>query len=952
MRVEAIGRATRFVGDGEELWRFVPEDGPLAQKLAELGALGIGGFDAWGEDADGAWARRRGAAATVEDVGALPWSEALVVVRAVARALAACETASISWGRLHPGGVVVEPDVWIRGDDLVGAVVGESARSDAEAIGKWVPPEQAGGADWDAAANRYVLGLIAYRLISGVHPFAGAGLRGALAGQAIGAPPFEPELAARLRPGVHSFVLGMIDPDASARPRDADAIVRRCDDLLRDRPKSRAPLAVEAGKTRALPSRAARVRPRGRSIGIAGALVGVLGAIVLAVAAGARTKGESGPELPSKRSLRDARPASCAPCHAREVAEWSRSVMAHASRSPLFGALESVVEEQIGRERTCPNGAGVLRAAGGGACRDERSGIAVTGAGGEGWCIHCHAPAESLRGGVPAWSARGPEQRREPLRDLLATDGLDGITCAVCHEAIGPVESHGHAAASGAYEGNPTWTSTRTGSVFAFRPEETRGLTGIANSGYALEPAAFFASGGAAHLTPTVGARAYARSSEACGACHDVRLFGSDAIGAPERGEHFKRLRNAYSEWRTWAEAEAREGRSAPTCQDCHMSLFPGVCAPGGAGGGGCPAGTHFDPRAPGDLPLARVAPSSTRASRVLVHGFASVDVPMARDLPDAFADDPALDAFDLPLGIRARRDLLLSRALRLTLDEPRLRGDALEVPVVLENVGAGHRVPAGFSQEREIWVELSITDAQGRLVYRVGHIDAPDEDLHDKTFLRVNVDDRVTDARGRPLGVFGADVADGPDVPRWSPPPGSGAATFRGRGLVNLQNGFLRCVRCIGVIDASGACLAGPGQGETRADRFDDGAYDIDSGECRSNLEGSRALFETYFPVGALDASRGIAKAPDAIVDTRSAPPGVPLRYVYAIPAARPRAPFEVTARLLFRAFPPYLVRAFAAYEAARDARGERPSGPQVDLAMLRRLDVVELARVEARVE
>ena len=31
-------------------------------------------------------------------------------------------------------------------------------------------------------------------------------------------------------------------------------------------------------------------------------------------------------------------------------------------------------------------------------------------------------------------------------------------------------------------------------------------------------------------------------------------------------------------------------------------------------------------------------------------------------------------------------------------------------------------------------------------------------------------------------------------------------------------------------------------------------------------------------------------------------------------------------------------------------DARGLRPSGPQVDLDMLRRLEVIELARVEGR--
>jgi hypothetical protein len=275
-----------------------------------------------------------------------------------------------------------------------------------------------------------------------------------------------------------------------------------------------------------------------------------------------------------------------------------------------------------------------------------------------------------------------------------------------------------------------------------------------------------------------------------------------------------------------------------------------------------------------------------------------------------------------------------------------------VEIPVVLENTGAGHRVPAGFSQEREIWVELTVSDDEGRLVYRVGHLDAPDEDLRDKTFLRVNVDGDGTDARGRPLGMFGADVADGPDVPRWSPAPGSGATTFRGRGLANLQNGFFRCVRCVGVIDARGVCTPGPGQGSTRGDRFADGDYDADTGECRSNLEGSRALFETYFPVGALDASRGVAKAPDAILDTRSAAPEVPLTYVYVLDASGARGPLHVQARLLFRAFPPYLVRAFAAYEARMDARGLRPSGPQVDLGMLRRLDVVELARAEARVE
>jgi hypothetical protein len=345
------------------------------------------------------------------------------------------------------------------------------------------------------------------------------------------------------------------------------------------------------------------------------------------------------------------------------------------------------------------------------------------------------------------------------------------------------------------------------------------------------------------------------------------------------------------------------------------------------------------------------VAPSSRAPTRVASHWFTGVEIPFAADLPDALVDDPTLDADGVPVGLRARRDLLLRAAFRMSLGEGRRSGRTLTVPVTLENVGAGHRVPAGFSQERETWVELRVTDARGAVVYEVGRLDRPDADLADKRFLRVSAESTLRDARGRPLGLFGADVVDGPDVPAWQPDPRLGGTRFVGSGLINLQNGFQRCVRCDGFVDASGRCQPAAGQGSTRADRFADGAYDPDTGECRSNLEGEQALFETYFPVGALDASRGVLKAPDAIVDTRSAPPGVPLTYTYSLDTHGRAPPFTVRARLLFRAFPPYLVRAFAAYERAQARAGLRPSGAQVDETMLRRDEPVELTRAEASI-
>src|SRR5580704_13379626 len=114
--------------------------------------------------------------------------------------------------------------------------------------------------------------------------------------------------------------------------------------------------------------------------------------------------------------LAGSRAEDCAPCHAREVAEWRASPMAFAARSPLVGALESLVEEQVGRDAACPNGAGVLRRRGSDACFDARSGVAETAAGGEHWCVNCHAPGENLRAAIPAWRARGSARDRAPMR--------------------------------------------------------------------------------------------------------------------------------------------------------------------------------------------------------------------------------------------------------------------------------------------------------------------------------------------------------------------------------------------------------------------------------------------------------------------------------------------------------------------------------------------------------
>jgi len=987
----AIGRAKRFRCEAGERWEFA--DAALATRLLALGDQGVGGFvarDPAGPEGE-AWLIRRPPTHALSrwieqrPSKVVPHDVALRLAVSLARALEACERAALFPGPVWPSALMLdeEGDLWLPADGLVAALVGapRAAAATQTSPARWLPVEQANGAAWDNAANRYVVGLLLYRLLSGEHPFAAKGLRLGLEEQAgRGAPPFPAAIADALPPGLQSCVLRLIDPRPERRPATAKALRRELEELAqggrrtarKPQPRVRVP---EAKRTNPAPVAAPPPprRPPTQGLAVGGAcLVGLLaGGLVLGmVEAPERSGVPVGERAPLGAD--DLMAESCVSCHPRQGAEWRRSVMAHSARSPLFQALEILIEEQVGRSQSCEHGAGVLRRATSfSACRNDASGLPITGSGGEHWCVNCHAPNENLRPSMPAWDGQSSRSNsRLPLTDLLSESSMEGIGCAFCHQTHGPVRPGD--LAGGRYEGNPFWTSSLTGERFSMRPEDRRGLSGISNSGYSLDPRELISAStiapetqatlaGGAHLRPSEAAASYLRSSEFCGACHDVRLFGTDGLRG-SASEPFMRLRNAYSEWSAWATLERAGGREPASCQDCHMSLYPGVCvadeseadADGSPATGlldrACPTGTHFEARAPGSYADAFTSISSNRATPSSSHYFSGVDVPLSPDFPDAFVQDSSTDVQGIPLGARERRDLLLAGTFRFEVGEGSFERGRLQLPVTIENVGAGHRVPAGFSQEREFWVHLRVTDASGAVVYEVGRVERGDEDLHDKVFLRVQTDDRVLDFNGQPIGLFGADVADGPDVPRWSAiVPGR---EFRGQGLINLQNGFLRCVQCIGVIDALGRCQPTFGQGRIRSDRYADGAFDPTTGVCTSNLIGEHAFFETYLPVGSLDSTRGTIRGPDAIMDDRSAPPGVPLLYRYDLQVGARPGPLRVTARLLFRSFPPFLIRAFAAYERNRALAGARPSGPLVTNEMLERLDVVELGRVETTIE
>lgn len=75
------------------------------------------------------------------------------------------------------------------------------------------------------------------------------------------------------------------------------------------------------------------------------------------------------------------------------------------------------------------------------------------------------------------------------------------------------------------------------------------------------------------------------------------------------------------------------------------------------------------------------------------------------------------VDRYGDAFGMHERRKTMLKSALTLDItDTPTeiSKNDVLGIEAWIENVGAGHHVPAGFSQEREVWVSLELTD-EGR---------------------------------------------------------------------------------------------------------------------------------------------------------------------------------------------------------------------------------------------
>jgi hypothetical protein len=344
----------------------------------------------------------------------------------------------------------------------------------------------------------------------------------------------------------------------------------------------------------------------------------------------------------------------------------------------------------------------------------------------------------------------------------------------------------------------------------------------------------------------------FTHPAELCRNCHSVQL-DKNGDGRFDRGTDLV-LQTLFDEWDAYAKA------GGASCLDCHMwSVRRAKRAASGA-----------------SIPFEQDQAAPARSLRD--HAFVGVDYPLD--------DRAARDA------IAEKRAALLASAGTLSVPPASVKKSANEVAfdATVANTGTGHYLPGGFAFVRQMWLEVTITDAAGKVLATSGHLSKAFDDLCDASIM----DDPESPMRPLLTGCTAVDAE-----------------------LVNFQQMLVDRV-------------------EVARD---------EKGEIRTGLRGERLLAR---PVGAKEAVlQELAGGPVPRPRKATGKPTVPLApgesatfpYRIALPAGS--TPAHLTVRMLFRVASPYFLRALG--------RDQPPNETPRLESLVNELVVTEMAKVSA---
>jgi hypothetical protein len=337
-----------------------------------------------------------------------------------------------------------------------------------------------------------------------------------------------------------------------------------------------------------------------------------------------------------------------------------------------------------------------------------------------------------------------------------------------------------------------------------------------------------------------------------CQNCHSVQL-DKNGDGRFDRGTDLV-LQTLFDEWEVYAQA------GGASCLDCHMPTVRRAQRAASAA----------------TIPFEQDQEAPARSLRD--HSFVGVDYPLD--------DRASRDA------IAAKRGALLASAGTLSVPPDSVKASTGEVTfaATVANTGTGHYLPGGFAFVRQMWLEVTITDAAGKVLASSGHLRKADDDLCDASIM----DDAESPMRPLLSGCTAVDAE-----------------------LVNFQQMLLDKV-------------------EVARD---------EKGEVRTGVRGERLLAR---PAGAKEAViQELSGGPVPRARKATGKPTVPLApgesatfpYRFALPAGS--APAHVAVRMLFRVASPYFLRALG--------RDQPPNETPRLESLVNELVVTEMAKVSA---
>lgn len=167
--------------------------------------------------------------------------------------------------------------------------------------------------------------------------------------------------------------------------------------------------------------------------------------------------------------------------------------------------------------------------------------------------------------------------------------------------------------------------------------------------------------------------------SDFCATCHNVtHPFNNVPI---ER---------TYDEW-----LEGPYSHEGVECQDCHMKPFKGKAAI--MGPERADIASHNFSGGNSTILEYKGAKQAAEAARAMLRSAAEISF------------------HDLPAKLES--------------------GQNNQILVKTKNSGAGHKLPTGFPEGREMWIDFSVTDSTGREIYRLGKIKDGKTEEHTKNF-------------------------------------------------------------------------------------------------------------------------------------------------------------------------------------------------------------------------